>query len=42
MIEKGLGKNKEAARLLKAALELNPKFDLIQSGAAEQALQSLL
>lgn len=37
MIEKGLGKNREAARLLKAALELDPKFDLIQAGEAKKA-----
>jgi len=41
MIEKGLGKNREAARLLKAALELDPKFDLIQAGEAEKALRGV-
>jgi tetratricopeptide (TPR) repeat protein len=41
MIEKGLGKNREAARLLKAALELDPKFDLIQAVGAQKALKSL-
>jgi tetratricopeptide (TPR) repeat protein len=41
MIEKGLGNNKEAARLLKTALELDPKFDLLQSVEAQNALKGL-
>ena len=41
MIEKGLGKKREAARLLKAALELDPKFDLVQSVEAEKAIREL-
>lgn len=41
MIEKGLGKNREAARLLKAALELDPKFDLLQAAEAQKALKEL-
>lgn len=41
MIEKGLGNNREAARLLKAALELDPIFDLIQAVGAQKVLKSL-
>jgi tetratricopeptide (TPR) repeat protein len=41
MIEKGLGNKQVAARLLKAALELDPKFDLIQAGEAEKALREV-
>lgn len=41
MIEKALGKNREAVRLLKAGLELDPKFDLLQAREAEKALKEL-
>lgn len=41
MIEKELGNRGEAARLLKSALELNPKFDLIQAETAANALRGL-
>lgn len=39
MIEKALGDNREATRLLKAALELDPKFDLIQAEVAESVVR---
>ncbi len=41
MIEKGLGNKAEARKLLKAALKLNPAFDLIQSQKAKIALTEL-
>lgn len=41
MIEKGLGNTREAARLLTAALELNPKFDLVQAETAANILRGL-
>ena len=41
MIEKELGNRQEAAKLLKSALELNPKFDLIQAETAANALRDL-
>jgi tetratricopeptide (TPR) repeat protein len=41
MIEKGLGEKRQAARLLKAALELDPKFDLLQAVEAEKALKEV-
>jgi tetratricopeptide (TPR) repeat protein len=41
MIEKESGNKHEARRLLRMALELNPKFDLIQADAAANALRGL-
>ena len=41
MIEKGLGNQKEAKRLLEKALKLNPSFDLLQTETAHNALQKL-
>jgi tetratricopeptide (TPR) repeat protein len=41
MIEKELGNRREAARLLKGALDLNPSFDLLQAEAAATALRGL-
>lgn len=41
MIEKALGNQKEAARLLKRALETNPAFDLLQADKARTALNDL-
>ena len=41
MIEKELGNKTEAAKLLKKALETNPKFDLLQMEIAQKALQEL-
>lgn len=41
MIEKELGNKSEAAKLLKKALETNPKFDLIQAEIAQKILQEL-
>lgn len=41
MIERELGNKTEAARLLKKALETNPKFDLIQAEIAQKTLQEL-
>lgn len=41
MIEKELGNKTEAAKLLKKALETNPKFDLIQAEIAQKILQEL-
>jgi tetratricopeptide (TPR) repeat protein len=38
MIAKGVGNNKEAARLLKRALDLNPKFDLRWASTARETL----
>lgn len=41
MIEKQLGNKAQAARLLKKALETNPKFDMIQAEIAQKNLQEL-
>lgn len=41
MIEKELGNKAEAAKLLKKALEINPKFDLLQAEIAQKILQEL-
>jgi len=41
MIEKGLGNQKEAKRLLEKALKINPSFDLLQTETAHNALQEL-
>ncbi|MBA2737006.1 MAG: tetratricopeptide repeat protein [Pyrinomonadaceae bacterium] len=41
MIEKGLGNQKEAKRLLEKALKINPSFDLLQTETAQKALQEL-
>ena len=39
MIEKELGNKTEAAKLLKQALSINPKFDILQAETAQKALQ---
>lgn len=41
MIENALGNKTDAAKLLKKALETNPKFDLLQSEIAQKTLQEL-
>lgn len=41
MIELALGNRDKAERLLRSAMELNPSFDLIQSGVARSTLASL-
>ncbi|MDI1241305.1 MAG: tetratricopeptide repeat protein [bacterium] len=41
MIEKALGNSVEASRLLQAALDLNPAFDLVQAPVAKAALRGL-
>lgn len=41
MIENRLGNKSEAVRLLKKALETNPKFDFLQSEIAQKTLQEL-
>lgn len=41
MIEKSLGNTKEAKRLLQAALQTNPFFDILQSDNAKSALQEI-
>ena len=41
MIEKALGKKREARQLLKRALQLNPAFDLRQAEIAKKALAEL-
>jgi Flp pilus assembly protein TadD len=41
MIEKGLGNKREAARLLRLALETNPAFDFVQAEKAKTALREL-
>ena len=41
MIEKELGNKTEAAKLLKQALSINPKFDVLQAETAQKALQEL-
>ncbi len=41
MIDKSLGNKKEAERLLKLALQLNPAFDFIQAEKAQTALSEL-
>lgn len=41
MIEKELGNKSEAVKLLKKALETNPKFDLLQAEIAQKTLQEL-
>ena len=41
MIEKGLGNQAEAKRLLENALKLNPMFDLLQAENARKALAEL-
>jgi len=41
MIEKGLGNRTEAVKLLEASLKLNPRFDLLESGKAREALKEL-
>ncbi|MEO7674708.1 MAG: tetratricopeptide repeat protein [Pyrinomonadaceae bacterium] len=41
MIEKALGNNSGAGRLITEALKLNPAFDLIQAGAARKTLEEM-
>jgi tetratricopeptide (TPR) repeat protein len=41
MIEKGLGNKREAAKLLRLALETNPAFDFVQAEKAKTALREL-
>jgi tetratricopeptide (TPR) repeat protein len=41
MIEKDLGNQEEARRLLERALKMNPNFDLIQNEVATRALSEL-
>jgi hypothetical protein len=41
MIEKGLGNKQAAKKMLRAALALNPKFDLIQGEKAVEILKGL-
>lgn len=41
MIEKALGNNKEASRLIDEALKLNPAFDLIQANVARKTLEEM-
>lgn len=40
MIEKGLGNDREAGRLITEALKVNPAFDLIQTGIARKTLEA--
>lgn len=41
MIEKGLGNDREAVRLITEAMKVNPAFDLIQAGIARKTLEEL-
>jgi tetratricopeptide (TPR) repeat protein len=41
MIDKALGNDQEAARLIGEALKLNPSFDLIQAGIARKELDEM-
>lgn len=41
MIEKGLGNQKEAARYLQSALQMNPAFDILQAEKAQAMLRDL-
>ena len=41
MIEKALGNNREAVRLIDEALKLNPSFDLIQANVARKTIEEM-